>query len=169
MKNKIDVQHETKEYIVFQLNNEFFGVPLQSLNQISSIVSSRSFPNTLPYIRGVIEIDEKIIPVIDLKRKLGLKIEDDNSHFLLIYENEGNFLAFPVDNIFEILETKIVPKKEFTYVPKEIHTFSDGTFRFKRKEFGHTNEDTEELIILLNMRKIYDMIKRESITWKLKD
>lgn len=158
-----------QEYIVFRLNHEYFCVKLQSLDRVMNQMTIRKVPNLPPYMLGVIELDEQIVPIIDLKQRMNLASESETiqSSLVLFFVYDNNLLGFLADDIFEIKETNVEPKNEFSYIPNNVRIFSSGTLRMKDDLFiSEDNSDGEELVILLSTTKIYEVIEKELNSFK---
>lgn len=161
-KNRLNTNHLTQEYVVFELSNEYYCVKINTLDKIIPTPTIRMVPNLPSYIQGVIDFEEQIVPIIDLKRRMKLTNKDkEGNSFILLFEHDERLIGFLADSIFELKESSSPPKKEFTYVSEHVHIFSDGTIRMTDKLFEHKHESNEELVILLSIKKIYDIIKRE--------
>lgn len=154
-----------QEYIIFKLNHDYYAVRIETLNQIIHTPHVRYIPNLPNYILGVIDIDEQIVPVLDLKKRMKLTSENETSvpskPLILIFEQENRLISFTVDDVFELKVLDEEPKTDFSCVPEDIHIFSDGTLRIQDKNFNSDAHNNEELVIVLNLQKIYNIIKRE--------
>ena len=60
------------KYLTFSLSREEFGIPIQKVKEIIGMMEITAIPRTPPFIRGVINLRGKIIPLMDLRLKLGL-------------------------------------------------------------------------------------------------
>lgn len=60
------------KHLVFLLANEEFGIQVTKVREIIGIQDVTPVPQTASYIRGVINLRGKVIPVIDLRLKFGL-------------------------------------------------------------------------------------------------
>lgn len=63
---------ETKELdnkvIVFQLEDEEYAIPVDSVGSIERVLPITRVPRTAPYVKGVINLRGVVTPVIDLKQ-----------------------------------------------------------------------------------------------------
>lgn len=69
------------KYLTFALANEAYGVPVLKVREIITMLHITMVPQMPPYVKGVINLRGKVIPVIDLRSKLGLpcaEITDSN-------------------------------------------------------------------------------------------
>ncbi len=154
---------ETQEYVVFELSNEYYCVKINTLDKIIPLTPIRKVPNLPKFIKGIIDYEEQIVPILDLKERMKLPTNNSKEQFILLFEYEERLLGILADSIFELKETNLPPKKEFTYVSEHVHIFSDGTIRMEDKYFSKDRESSEELIIILSIKKIYDIIYKELI------
>ena len=60
------------KYLVFQLGREEFGVQVIKVREIMGLQEITSVPQTPDFVKGVINLRGKVIPVVDLRRKFGL-------------------------------------------------------------------------------------------------
>jgi len=59
------------KYLTFKLNDESYGVEVLKVREIIRLTEITSVPQMPNYVRGVINLRGKIIPVIDLRLKFG--------------------------------------------------------------------------------------------------
>ncbi len=62
----------TGKYLTFTLSDEAYGVPVLKVREIITMLPITSVPQMPPHVKGVINLRGKVIPVIDLRTKLGL-------------------------------------------------------------------------------------------------
>lgn len=62
----------TGKYLTFSLATESYGVPVLKVREIITMLHITTVPQMPPYVKGVINLRGKVIPVIDLRTKLGL-------------------------------------------------------------------------------------------------
>ena len=61
------------KYLVFHLGREEFGVHVLKVREIMGLQDITAVPQTPPFVKGVINLRGKVIPVIDLRAKFGLE------------------------------------------------------------------------------------------------
>jgi purine-binding chemotaxis protein CheW len=93
-----------QQLVVFELAGEEFGVNINKVKEIIRWEDVTRIPNSLPYIKGVINLRGNIIVVNDLAMKLGLpsKTVDDNTRILVV-EVGSNTVGMIVDSATEVL------------------------------------------------------------------
>lgn len=161
MEEHLKETNEAQEYVVFELSDEYYCVQINTLDKIIPRIHIRKVPNLPKFIRGIIDFEEQIVPIIDMKERMKLPKITSSEEFILLFEYEEKLLGILADSIFELKETNILPKKEFTYVSEHVHIFSDGTIRMEDKHFSENRDSSEELVILLSIKKIYDILYKE--------
>ena len=65
----------TEQFVVFQLSKEEYAVPISQVKEIIRYKGATKLPSTPEYMEGIINLREKIIPVIDLAGKFVLQTE----------------------------------------------------------------------------------------------
>jgi purine-binding chemotaxis protein CheW len=106
--NKTDKKtFNEQQLVVFELAGEEFGVNINKVKEIIRWEDVTRIPNSMPYIKGVINLRGNIIVVNDLAMKLGLpsKTVDDNTRILVV-EVGSNTVGMIVDSATEVLRVE---------------------------------------------------------------
>lgn len=72
------------KYLVFQLGREEFGVTVVKVREIMGMQEITEVPQTPDYVRGVINLRGKVIPVVDLRRKFGMAEEENTPRTCIV-------------------------------------------------------------------------------------
>jgi purine-binding chemotaxis protein CheW len=67
------LRHLAGKYLTFHLNDESYALPVLKVREIIRFTDIRSMPGMPAYIRGVINLRGKIVPVLDLRLRFGFK------------------------------------------------------------------------------------------------
>jgi purine-binding chemotaxis protein CheW len=67
-----DSQGVARKYLTFVLGSSEYAVPVQKVREIIKAMEITSVPQVAPYVKGVINLRGKVIPVADLRVKFGL-------------------------------------------------------------------------------------------------
>jgi len=79
------------KYLNFFLGNEEFGVRVDQIKELIQMMDITAVPNVPDYIKGVINLRGKVIPVVDLGLKLGLLTrENTQQSCIIVTEMPGN-------------------------------------------------------------------------------
>jgi purine-binding chemotaxis protein CheW len=93
------------QLVVFRVGKEFYGIGIEAVYEIIKVPDITAMPDAPDFFEGVINLRGKIIPVIDLKRRLRLKGSEKNrSSRILITENQGHRVGLLVDSVSEVLK-----------------------------------------------------------------
>lgn len=60
------------QYLTFQLEAEQYGVPIENVREINRVAEITPVPKTPDFVKGVMNLRGKIIPVVNLRTKFGL-------------------------------------------------------------------------------------------------
>jgi purine-binding chemotaxis protein CheW len=72
------------KYLTFQLGREVFGIEILKVQEIIGIMNVTKVPRTPDFVRGVINLRGKVIPVVDLRLKFGLEARADTDRTCII-------------------------------------------------------------------------------------
>jgi purine-binding chemotaxis protein CheW len=137
------------QLVVFQLEEETYGVEINHVQEIIRMQSITQIPRTPAFIEGVINLRGRIIPVIDLHKRFNLsRLEITNNTRIMVVELGQVTVGMIVDSVSEVLRlpaTSIEP-------PPPIITGIDVAYL---QGVGKWND---RLIILLDL----DRVLRES-------
>ena len=64
------------KYVTFVLGDEEYAVPVLNVREIIKVMDITSVPQLPPYVKGVINLRGKVIPVIDMRLKFGMAAKD---------------------------------------------------------------------------------------------
>ena len=72
------------KFLTFLMANEKYGLEILKVREIIGMLDVTSVPTTPAFIRGVINLRGKVIPVIDLRLKFGIKAKEDTERTCII-------------------------------------------------------------------------------------
>jgi purine-binding chemotaxis protein CheW len=102
-------------------------------------------PNSPAHIEGIINLRGKIVPVIDLRIKMGLKaIENNSESRIIVVELQGKIIGFKVDAVYEVLR---IPRS-ITEAPPELVSNINSQY------ITSVGKIDDRLLILLDLEKI---------------
>jgi purine-binding chemotaxis protein CheW len=96
------------KYLTFQLGKEEFGVGVMKVQEIMRMQDVTAVPGTPVYLKGVMNLRGKIIPVIDLRSKFGMpSIEYTQRTCVIVVQLNGTavplVMGMIVDEVCEVL------------------------------------------------------------------
>jgi purine-binding chemotaxis protein CheW len=93
----------TQQLVVFALGHEEYALPIQQVQEIIRYAEPRAVSSTEPWIRGVISLRGKIVPVLDLGLRLDLHAEPAGDQKIVIVETGSATAGVVVDEVEEVL------------------------------------------------------------------
>ncbi len=75
---------ETSQYLTFTLDKEYFAIEINKVSEVLDYIKITKVPRVPDFILGVINLRGKVLPVIDLRLKLGLQAGDQTQDTCII-------------------------------------------------------------------------------------
>ena len=109
------------KYLTFRLAEEEYGLEILKVQEIIKMMDITRVPRTPDFVRGVINLRGKVIPVVDLRLKFGMEAKDTTDKTCVIVvqvrRNEATVtMGIIVDEVSEVLDItaeQIEPPPEF--------------------------------------------------------
>ena len=97
---------DEEQVVVFRLGKEDYGVPIESVQEIVRVPEQLTHvPKAPPFVEGVINLRGAVLPVIDLRRRLGLEaVARADSQRVMVFLIKGTRTGFIVDSVAEVLK-----------------------------------------------------------------
>jgi purine-binding chemotaxis protein CheW len=104
-----EVIGSTSQYLTFKLDQELFAVDIGKVREVLEFTTMTKVPRMPDFMRGVINLRGNMVPVIDLRLKLGLTMTEktiDTCVVILEVEVDGErtVLGALVDSVQEVIE-----------------------------------------------------------------
>mgnify|MGYP002640780839 CR=1 FL=1 len=105
----VDGSTGRRKYLVFKLGSEKFGVELSSVKEVIGLTKITEVPQVPSFFQGLINLRGKIISVIDLRKKMGLKATDyqPKKTSIIITEVHSVVLGLIVDDVEEVASYEV--------------------------------------------------------------
>lgn len=95
---------ETVELILLEVAGADFCIDIRSVREIRGFTASTPLPQAPPFVLGVINLRGAVMPVLDLKARLGLGVtEATGRHVIVVVQNEGQTAGLLVDAVQETM------------------------------------------------------------------
>lgn len=136
---------ELLQLVSFVIGNEEYAVDILYVQEINRMLQVTQVPNSPDFIEGVINLRGRIIPVIDLRTKMGIpKKEYDKNTRIIVVEISGRTVGFIVDAVREVIR---IPKN-ITEAPPEIVSGNNSEF------ISAVGKLEDRLLILIDLNKL---------------
>lgn len=155
--NVAEMSEDTQKdkYLTFSLGKESYGMDIKYVTEIVGIQAITKIPELPDYVKGIINLRGKIIPVIDVRLKFKQAAKEyDYRTCIVITEIMNMSIGLIVDSVSEVL--KIMPDKIVD--PPNMNNNSNNKYI---KKIGNTDNgvklllDCEKLLTDDNFQKDY--------------
>jgi purine-binding chemotaxis protein CheW len=92
-----------QQLVVFTLGSEHYALPIHAVNEIIRYSEPRSVASRAEWVRGVISLRGRIVPVYDVAARLGLTSALSEQSKIVIVEAGGEIAGLIVDSVEEVL------------------------------------------------------------------
>lgn len=92
------------EYLTFRLGAEEYGIDILRVQEIRSYETPTRIANAPPFLKGVVNLRGVIVPVVDLRIKLGCgAAEYDHATVVIVLNVHGRVVGAVVDAVCDVL------------------------------------------------------------------
>jgi purine-binding chemotaxis protein CheW len=110
-----DEDTQANKYLFIHLDQESYGIEIRHVIEIVELQHISRVPDLPVYVKGVINLRGRVIPVVDLRLRFGLAERAyDDRNCIVVSTIDGNSLGFIVDTVEEVLE---IPESQVEPAP----------------------------------------------------
>lgn len=138
---------ETRQLVTFKIGNEQLGLPIEYVQEIIRPPELNKVPNTSESIEGIGNLRGNILPIINLRTRLGLEEKAfDDSTRIVVLNVGGVSNGFIVDSVSEVIS---VDENKLEEPPSAISGIDGSMLKYVL----HV-EETNKIILILSEEKI---------------
>lgn len=147
----MDDQALSRQYLTFHLSEEQYGLNVLQVREVLEIPRITRVPRTPPFMKGVINIRGSVVPVVDLRMKLGLEETERTVHsrVVIIEVKSGSdtiHLGILVDSVQEVIE---IMDKDIAPAP-QLGTRIDSSY------IQGIAKIDQDFVILIDINRIFE-------------
>ncbi len=106
-----EIVDKAGKYLTFCLGSEEYGIGILKVKEIIGMMAITSIPQTPEFVKGVINLRGKVIPVMDLRAKFAMEtISYNDRTCIIVVEMESNattvLIGIVVDEVSEVINVK---------------------------------------------------------------
>ena len=151
------VEEEKEEFMTFKCYDEVYGISLDYVSEIIGLQQYTSVPETDDYIKGLINLRGKIIPVIDVRIRFGQEpLEYNDRTSVIVIQVKETIIGLIVDGIEGVVA---VSKKNILPPP----SVSSLAVQSRKYVFGIGRVGSEVKLLLEPDKLIHD-IEEETVS-----
>ena len=141
---------ETNQYLTFKLEDEVFGLAIGKVREVLDFTTITKVPRTPEYMRGVINLRGRVVPVVDLHLKFGLAQTEKTVNTCIIIveiqmEGEITVLGALADSVQEVVELE----------PEQIEPAPKIGTKLNTEFIKGMGKREDQFIILLDIDKVF--------------
>lgn len=103
-------------YLCFSLDDRYYAFEVRYLTEILALPAITTIPGTAPFLKGVINIRGKIIPIMDVRLRFDMPFLPYHERTcVLLVELDGNPLGLVVDKVNDVVK---IPPENVDLAPK---------------------------------------------------
>ena len=141
-------KRENVQLVSFVLGEEFFGVNILLVQEIITVPEITRVPNAPSFIEGMINLRGRLLPVIDLRKRLHVGKEFfDNKTRILVIQIDGKITGFLVDSVDSVMS---VPGDSIEAAPEIV------TIGIETQYITGVSKLEDRMITLLDFRRLFD-------------
>lgn len=143
-----------KQYLTFLTNNQQFAIEIGSINKIIDYVEPTKVPESLEYMLGVIEYNEKILPIISLSQRLfGQDSQESHVKRILVLNLNDKEIGYEIEDIVGIQSFDM---DEIELVNQDLGITKDYIHGYIK--------DEKNVVVILDTDKIFSGKHAEMLT-----
>jgi purine-binding chemotaxis protein CheW len=97
------VDSRAGKYLTFFLSNEEYGLEILKVSEIIGMQPITRVPRVPDFVRGVINLRGKVIPITDLRVKFDMPIEEGRDEVIIVVQMRGVQTGLVVDRVSEVV------------------------------------------------------------------
>jgi len=111
-----DEDTQANKYLFFRIAEESYGIGIRHILEIIELQRISQVPDMPAYVKGVINLRGKVIPVVDLRMRFGLPERPyDDRTCIVVADIARATLGFIVDTVEEVIE---IPESQVEEAPR---------------------------------------------------
>lgn len=140
-----EVMTAEEKVIVFQLQEEEYGIPVGQVRSIEKVQHITRVPRTIEFVKGVINLRGLVTPIVDLRKRFGLSeaVYSDSTRIIIVVleDMEVGLIVDSANDVIDIPKDSIEPPPEVVGMVEV--EYINGVAKLDKR-----------LLILLNLDKV---------------
>lgn len=135
------------KYVIFKMDNEYYGITIDSVIAIEKMENITRIPNSPKHIKGLINLRGDVITLISLRNRINMKDKEINNNSRIIVVSKDDItLGLIVDSSSEVIEIN----------PNNIDSPPSTSENQSSTYINGIGKVEDRLIILLDLSKILE-------------
>ncbi len=141
------------EFLTFRLGAEEYGIDILRVQEIRSYEAPTRIANVPEFIKGVVNLRGVIVPIVDLRLKLGCPSAEYNTFTVVVVLNvRGRVVGAVVDSVSDVLELQ----KDQVKPAPSLHSSVESSFitGIGTVKSGQGDSQSERMLILMDIEAL---------------
>lgn len=143
-----------KKVVVFKIENEEYATGINQVERILEFEKITRIPDAPDFLKGVINYQGRIIPVIDLKKRFNLSVTSINeSSKIIIAKHDDGDVGLIIDDVSQVIsieDDKLCPPPDI--ISGIVREYIKGIIKLEKR-----------IIIYLDLGKILSFTERKNV------
>ena len=111
---ELKVVGETTQYIVIRLGHEQYGIDIRYIDNIVRMQHITRVPKLAGYLRGVINLRGEVVPIMSLRLKMGLPLDEEtkSTRIIIVKLEQYGTIGLIVDEVREVVTLDMTEQVE---------------------------------------------------------
>lgn len=144
------------QLLTFMLGEVKYGIPVSNVQSIEPQSQAVEIPNTMPYIKGILNLHGNVIPIYSLSSKFNYP--EQNIQNIVVTDVDDMQIGFEVCKVEEILD---VEENHIIPMPEVISS--------SQKYISDVADYNKNLIVLLDVSRLISEEERQNIQQMLEE
>lgn len=137
--------------LTFRTNEQVYALPITAVCQLIEMVAITPVPEAPPTIQGIINVHGEIVPVMDLRLRLGLPYRPYQLHTpIILMQANGRSLALVVDEVETVIEIDAADMQ----TDETVFDFSVTENGHQASNFSSIARVDKQLIIIIDTNRL---------------
>ena len=94
----------TSDYLTITIADQIFGIPVLQVQDVLGDQKVTKIPMAPPEVAGALNLRGRIVTAINVRKKLGLEVDDNFDHQMsVVVEHEGELFSLVIDEVGDVL------------------------------------------------------------------
>lgn len=162
---------DERQLVVFKLDNEEFGVNIDQVQEITKLSQITKVPRVPKFVQGVINLRGEVVPVIDLRKRFEIAINENTDRTrIIVSETNNRKVGLIIDEVLEVLR---ISERQFEAVPEIVNDgqskgYMDGVVNMENRMIMALNLDNILMAQEWKQLKKMDETMKKKASAKLK-
>jgi len=144
------------QFLTFTLNQQIFGISIDVVREINQLPEITPVPNAPHCVAGVINMRDKVVPVVDLRRKFNLPLRDySRDTCVIVVDGHQGQVAIIVDTVASVLPLR---QEQIEAAPPLVQNKASEAIILGLAKAG------QQVLVLLNIGLLIDQESIHEVT-----